>query len=1527
MNDKKRNDGYYSSLTGLHRTVPILLGALAVFITACYIAQGTGAFGDGICSVLLGLFAAGAYAIPALLVLHAIFYAEDHAKSRTLSRVIFSFVIVLIVSGIQYTVDFWTDPLFAPVEFYETQSSGGFVGSIIAFAISKVIGPIGLYIISATTLVIYIAFFHARGDSSFSKAVFAVLSFLLGVLAFIEREFKRAIAAIKKARADKQQRDEEKRSSELLDDQFFDVDNGMRELKIDQLGISESKDSESFEMNPTLQNQVYHKSAVEDEPEAVATESVDEEMIFTPRKKPVDLTYGLDEETLNAAADEMNGYAEAFTVEEVHDEVEETPVYTAPTASLGIDESADAVFTKDFDPFNFATAEKLAAKSSSRVQKKNEYDGINEMAKPLSAVTEEDLNNLRRKEEAAARSREMEAKRAAFEERKRQLLHREDIADIKDYGEEEIKPFSYNPEIHKDKPKTDDIKPFSYNPDPKDYAKTFEFNSPVSGVKNEAETKATVNSTDSVFADDTEAVAAHIAKVIQKNNPAYIRSANEMTTYMTVKNPGFDLPEENSDKPKTSDTLPEFTAIDLSKTADETVPEKDETFTFEQYIPEEVTTVTDDADTTYVIDDVIPAEPAIEKSIIEEPVIEEHAAMEPIVEESIPASVYEEEPTDPISSELPMPEIDAVPTRIDTLEDGGTTVYKSAPAYTDAYDEVVETITSGYTEVPAPTVEPVAEVSTDDEPTVAEPVPEPAYEAEPVTEPAYEAEPSTPAASESPMPEVDAESDRTYTSEDETQNVGESAFMPYTPPAPDPITEAPAKDEEVMVMERSMLSPTPKPTVSELRDSRYTVISESMPLYTEEPEELEIPEDNLDWSTATSEIPEVETADVNDGIIDFGRDDGTDDEIEEPEVRDDSDMIFAKPEEEIAVDDGEIPPEEQNPEVSRLREMFPIIDTPDDTDDAEETTEDPEDDLDVAEMMNMIREAINGDLEDNAEETPDEPIEEFPVEAQDDGLPPFEIDKSSDEDDAEFVVPSPSKSVKKEEPKKEEKPPKPDYSNYEFPSIELLGKDDEDEDEDSNLETQENADKLIDTLASFNVTASIKGVDRGPRITRYEVVPAKGVKVSNVMNLQDDIALNLAAGDIRMEAPIPGKSAIGVEIPNRHARTVRLRDLIESEEFVSQKSKTAVCIGKDVAGYPVFGDIAKMPHLLIAGATGMGKSVCINALMISMLYKAKPDELKFIMIDPKQVEFTMYNGIPHLLVPVVSDAKQAAGALMWAVEQMEKRYELIKNLLVRNIDAYNQKVTDDPSLGEVMPRIVIVIDEFADLMLQVRDPVENLVMSIAQKARAAGIHLIVGTQRPSVNVITGTIKANIPSRMSCKVASQVDSRTVLETAGAEKLLNRGDMLFSFAGAIKPIRVQGAFVSDSEVEAIMNHIKSFSDGNSYDSTVMEEIERAAQKCSKKGAGGGADSDDDDGESGEGYLNDRQFLDAVEVAVNSGKISTSLLQRKLSIGYGKAAKFIDVMEDMGIVGESNGSRPRDVLISPDEWREKLSRTMID
>jgi S-DNA-T family DNA segregation ATPase FtsK/SpoIIIE len=327
-----------------------------------------------------------------------------------------------------------------------------------------------------------------------------------------------------------------------------------------------------------------------------------------------------------------------------------------------------------------------------------------------------------------------------------------------------------------------------------------------------------------------------------------------------------------------------------------------------------------------------------------------------------------------------------------------------------------------------------------------------------------------------------------------------------------------------------------------------------------------------------------------------------------------------------------------------------------------------------------------------------------------------------------------------------------------------------------------------------------------------------------------------------------------------------------------------------------------------------------------MLYKARPDGVKFIMIDPKQVEFTMYNGIPHLLVPIVNDVKQAAGTLMWAVEEMERRYNMLQEACVRNIDGYNEKVAAGGISGEPLPRIVIVIDEFAELIMQVKNPVESLVIRIAQKARAAGIHLIIGTQKPVKEVITGLIKSNIPTKMSCKVLSNRDSILIFDQSGAEKLLDKGDMLVSFAASPKPQRVQCAFVSDGEVEAVMEHLKQFSNGDGYDESVMEDIRRAADKCTRKGGG---DSDDDDGDEsgGEGFLNDRQFLDAVEVALSMGKISTSLLQRKISIGYGKAAKFIDVMEDMGIVSESNGQKPRDVLMTKDEWREKLARVTYD
>ncbi len=611
------------------------------------------------------------------------------------------------------------------------------------------------------------------------------------------------------------------------------------------------------------------------------------------------------------------------------------------------------------------------------------------------------------------------------------------------------------------------------------------------------------------------------------------------------------------------------------------------------------------------------------------------------------------------------------------------------------------------------------------------------------------------------------------------------------------------------------------------------------------------------------------------------------------------------PTEDSPSDDEEIPEELQNPDVLMQRRHFSFLNTDDGVGDGDRQTEQSTDALfnDIAEQDNYENEPEN----ENREVLEQEPKR-----------PSLFAERMLNRTPAQ----------PKSEPEPKPIAEKPDYSDYQYPPVDLLTKGKPEEDLNQEEEKNQNAEKLVDALQQFNVRISIKGIDRGPRITRYEIVPARGVKVNSVTNLFNDIQLNLGVEGMRMEAPIPGKSAIGVEIPNKKPSTVLLRDLVESDEFISASSKTMSCLGKDVTGNPVFADIAKMPHVLVAGATGMGKSVCINSILISILYKARPDEVKFIMIDPKKVEFNGYNGIPHLLVPVVTDVKQAAGALMWAVEQMEKRYDLMEALEVRKLDSYNEKVRENPSLGEPLPKIVIVIDELNDIMLQVRKPAEDLIMSIAQKARAAGIHLIIGTQRPSVDVITGVIKANIPSRISCKVASFNDSKTILEQAGAEKLLNNGDMLYIPAGAPKALRVQGAFVSDNEVSAIMKFLKSQAKGQVYDEQALEEINRAAQKCSK-GKGGSDDFDDDDDDDGDnvGILNDQQFLDAVDLAIKSGKISTSLIQRKISVGYGKAAKFIDYMVDMGIVSEPNGQKPREVLITRDEWSEMLSRRSLD
>ncbi len=1089
-----------SKFRGLHRAMPIILCAVALFIGLCFFLEDMGIFGQAISSVLLGLFSFGAYLIPPMIVFHAVFYRYDIEEKRIVSRIFFSLSVLLIFSSAICTFNHLDGEItFSAAQSYadgQERLGGGFVGNVISFALIKTIGAGGYFILAGAIFAVYVTYLIARDNVNVKKIFYSTLSSIAKGFAAVEKKVKKSKESRAAKKAEKERRREEKRNRlddkrrhDLYCDEYFDVNNGIQELSIDELGIGEKRSRAEAELNPTLSDSVRHKSAVADDEvsrdfdgevcfsDDTVTVKMSEEPERTGRKP--DLDYGIGDDSYEPEA--RFETARAKTVDNGH--------------RAGSDDSAESVFTKDFDPFDFDAGEKYASKPSSRaaeVSKSSRSEDLGMFGRSINHITEEDVERARRQ--------------ADFEERKRRIIEREN---------------------------------------------------------------------------------------------AMRQQEAERQSSTTV------------DKP-------------FTRPADEPV----------------------------------------------------RAARQ--------------------------------------------TVSPTAGRLTD------EPETKTYSAVPPE----------DEEPLFTEPIPE-------------------------------------------------------------------SEQSKVVLEQRKMFS------IFDAEDPA---------------------------ATSGGDMPDVAVSDYVEGEEDL-------------EVN------------EVAFDGAES-------------------------------------------EINLVE-------NDPASYVDDPPPFDFDEED------PFARGKSKDND-----APAAERKAKRSSNQ-------PDYSNYKLPPLDLLAEEDGDGGAQTNAETAENANKLIETLASFNVTASIKGFDRGPRITRYEVVPARGVKVSSIMNLFDDIALNLAAEGIRMEAPIPGKSAVGVEIPNSKPYTVRLRSLLETEEFISTKSKTAVCVGKDVAGHPVFGDVSKMPHMLIAGATGMGKSVCINSLLISMLYKAKPDEVKFIMIDPKKVEFNIYNGIPHLLIPVVTDPKQAAGALMWAVEQMEKRYDLIEKARVRNIEAYNAKVLENPDMGEPLPKIVIVVDELADLMLQVKNPVEGLIMSIAQKARAAGIHLIIGTQRPSVDIITGVIKANIPTRISCKVMSNADSRTVLDIAGAEKLLDKGDMLFNPAGAPKPKRVQGAFVSDSEVESIIEFIKSQAQGNIYDDQALEEINRAAQKCSKdKNSGGrGGYDDDGDGDDVGGLYDNQEFLDAVDVAVSSGKISTSLLQRKLSIGFGKAAKFIDGMEDLGIVGGPNGQKPREVLITKDEWHEKLSRVSLD
>lgn len=615
---------------------------------------------------------------------------------------------------------------------------------------------------------------------------------------------------------------------------------------------------------------------------------------------------------------------------------------------------------------------------------------------------------------------------------------------------------------------------------------------------------------------------------------------------------------------------------------------------------------------------------------------------------------------------------------------------------------------------------------------------------------------------------------------------------------------------------------------------------------------------------------------------------------------------------------------------------------------AERSEKDPLEDED-AELVPII-DALHRFKEENPENAPVSSIQDLPensITSSEESELPFDLDDVADEPETES---QPQKDAEPERPENPVKPeivevPRPDrpvtptpapaperpamplkkpapeelnFSDvYTLPPVNLLNPVQKKLTQaDIDNEIDRNSRKLVEALQSFGVQTKLVGVSRGPSVTRYELQPAPGVKISKITGLQDDIALNLASAGVRIEAPIPNKSAVGIEVPNKARDTVFFRELVDTTEFKkSFDKKLETVLGKDISGAMVTCNIAKMPHLLIAGTTGSGKSVCVNSIIMSILMKSTPQDVRLIMVDPKKVEFMMYNGIPHLLIPVVTDPKKAAGALAWAVNEMLNRYKQFSDNNVRDFTGFNELAKDPDSGLMKMSHIVIFIDELADLMMASPKDVEDSIVRLAQMARAAGMHLVIATQRPTVNVVTGLIKANIPSRIALMVASQTDSRVILDVSGAEKLLGNGDMLYMPVGLPKPVRVQGCFVSDKEVERVVEFIKQTFQAE-YDELVMEEVERQTEMVASaqdSKFSGNSDSGDID-------TSDERLEDAIDFVVESGTCSTSSLQRRLKLGYGRAARLVDIMEEMGIVGPLEGSKPRQVLMTKQEWAER-------
>ena len=1331
---KKENP---TEIKGFIRAVPVILIAVALFLTLCFVTAETGAFGRFISNLLMGLFSYMAYTIPLFIAVHAIFFYNDVRERKLTARVIFSVCALVLLSMIAYIIpNISAELTFNAGEFYTNGMAsvgGGFIGSVFAFALAKVIGKVGLIIFIVLAIALYILYLVSGGGSNLSRFFLKKIARIANYFAELETRNQEKKNRKNEEKLAKQRAIDEKRNAEIYNDEYFNADNGVATLEIPELGIIETKPGSAGA--PFLRETVIKADESEPAPEKETTER---------RRRFADIN--LDAEPIFVRTDKQDGsdngdiiYEEVKTPEQTVSNEAQASTNASATCT---DESADAVFTESFDPFDIAVNEKLAGKLSSRavaegVQQRGFTEYITEMT-PEQIAQQKRLEEFERNRQAAiARKAAREAELRARSEATRQS--RESAA--------------------------------SGNTAPTHAPET---SMPVTDISTApASSTAQPSATVSSDATDPSAIAererqreqARLASILggYDDNEKTVASNPSVSPAPEARRETVTPPTNTAENASYSRSAGDRYRF-VSETAEE--PRRP----YSAYEPEANQ----------------PRQAAPAYTAVQEPPRTYTPAQQTLTQTPTPAG------QESIHSYTPMQQTNVTYAAANSREESITIVPEApkAPERTSVWEDIT-----------------------------------------PANEPADFA--GTPAAR--PVQEFNFSEKTSATAEFTFGEPEEEKREEFNFSAGEPDEEITADTEaEVIEISRTMLDPT------------------------------------VDYESADEEDEDLL--------------DGEEDELDEDEL---------EPEE--IVERREIPEDERNPEIYAQRQMFDVFNDKNDSDDVDDT-----EDEDAYDAFSAEDEKSDGDLDDADDYVDDE------------DEPPF--------DDYAEQIPTPAPAPKEEK----KKPVVADYSNYKFPPLELLKKS-PDEDWDSiNKEIQYGGEQLINTLDSFNIKATIRGMEHGPRITRYSIVPAKGVRVNQIEKLADDIALALAAESIRIEAPIPGKSAVGVEVPNKVPSLVSLRDLLEAEEFRSETSKTCVCIGKSVEGSLVYGDIGTMPHVLIAGATGMGKSVCINSLITSMLYKARPDEVKFIMIDPKKVEFAPYNGIPHLLVPVVTEPKQAAGALMWAVDEMNKRYDIIEKLCVKSIDSYNKKVAENPELGAPMSKIVIFIDELNDLMVQVRDPVENLIMLIAQKARAAGIHLVIGTQRPSVDVITGVIKANIPSRIACKVSSGIDSRTILEQTGAEKLIGKGDMLFAPSGKA-PKRVQGAFVSESETESIVEFIKAQVKGAIYDEQALEDMKRAAQKCDK--SKDGADDDDDDDNDGIGFFRDQKFLNAVELAIRNGSVATSFLQRKLKIGYGKAAQYIDIMEDQGIVGEKNGAKAREVKMTMQEWREMLSRRLDD